>query len=542
MEKTMQSQSRFYFLGLFAVLAGMLVLLGRVHPTQAQPQQASTETEFIPPTTFDPSLNCRFGGTVSGDSQHEIEWLSTFGTGTFVGFTADQPIDTFGQEILRLIRVNQTKDNQGNYTNGYTTIPRANHIADIASGRPGYVWMIGNEIERGESQDDIFPEMYAVAYHELYTLIKNADPTARVAVGGMVQVTPGRLQYMTKVYNEYQRIYGTQMPVDVWNVHIYPLPELTRTGDPNDISGVALGTDPSLGLFVSDTLDVSCDNHTDNVMCYAEHTKIGMVDKQIRDIRQWMLVRGYQDRPLIISEMASLLPWGEEPSCFRDEEGQCFSRDRNAEYMDEVFNYLLNERDLTLGYPRDDYKLVQNWNWFSLYNDGVGFGSNLVGGGFVDREPGDTRALTPVGQTFKQIIEDTPNKPDLFFMEHNESWSVNAEGLNEVDIDVKFGNTGHVLLDETIRISLYENRDNPQLLATRTINRDLYGCGMNTASASFTWVADEIGINEYWIRVDRSNAIDELDESNNEVSGIFIVNPPDAPPPSYIYIPIFIGD
>lgn len=532
----MQITSQKLLVSMFVITTSLLMSgLGRFPSTQAQ---AQPKTDTVPPDTYDPTRNCRFGGTASGDNAHEIEWLSTFGTGTFVGFTADQPNNTFGQELLRLIRVDQNKDANGNYIDGYTTVPVASHIEDIANGRLGYIWMIGNEIERGFSQDDILPEMYAVAYHDLYNLIKTADPTARIAVGGMVQATPSRLQYMTKVYDEYRRLYGTQMPVDVWNVHVYPLPELTRLGAPNNIAGVALGTDPSIGLFVSDELDVSCNDHTDNVMCYTEHTALGMIDQQIRAFRQWMVDRGYKNHPLIISEMAVILPWGEEPSCFRDENGRCFSRDRTAEYMEDVFAYLLEARDLTLGYAQDDYKLVQNWNWFSIYNDGVGFSSNLVGGGFVDKEPGDPTALTPVGQKFKQIIQDTPNKPDLFYIDHIESWSVNSDGLNEVDIDITFGNTGHVLLDDTVTASLYENRDNPQILATRTINTDLYGCGLNRATASFTWVADEIGINQYWIQLDRSNAINELDETNNEVGGVFIVPDPDKPPPVRIYIPV----
>ena len=42
------------------------------------------------------------------------------------------------------------------------------------------------------------------AYHELYTLIKGADPTARLAIGGVIQATPLRLEYLTKVWNEYR--------------------------------------------------------------------------------------------------------------------------------------------------------------------------------------------------------------------------------------------------------------------------------------------------------------------------------------------------
>ena len=45
---------------------------------------------------------------------------------------------------------------------------------------------------------------------------------------------------MQIVWDTYAALYGTPMPVDVWNMHIYILPEVQGIG------GVALGTDPSL--------------------------------------------------------------------------------------------------------------------------------------------------------------------------------------------------------------------------------------------------------------------------------------------------------
>lgn len=533
----MQSKSKYALFGLFAALVCLVGILGRANPTKAQ-----LEDEFVPPSTYDPTRNCRFGGTATGDDPHEIEWLSTFGTGTFIGFTADQPNNTFDQEMLRIIRVVQNRDANGNYINGYTTTPNADHIASIAAGRPGYVWFIGNEMERGESQDDMQPKQYAVAYHNLYQLIKNADPTARISIGGVVQPSPGRLQYLTKVYDEYLRRYGTPLPADLWNTHIYPLPELTRLGGPNDIAGVAIGTDASIGLFVSDDLNVDCTDPTDNVMCYAEHTRMQTFEYQIRAMRQWMADHGYQDKPLVISEMGVLLPWGQGGSCFKDEFGACFDRPRTADFLEESMSWMLNERDLTLGYPKDDYKLIQNWNWFSLHSPGVGFAGNLLTNGYVNKEPGDPTALTDVGRRYKNLIASTPNKPDLFFIQHSETWTINSAGFDEVKIDIKFGNTGHVVSNQPVKVTLFENRDNPRVVTQKTINSDLYGCGMNSAAASFTWVADKIGINEYWIRLDQGNTISELDETNNEVNGIFIVNPPNEPPPTLLYIPMLIGE
>ena len=102
-------------------------------------------------------------------------------------------------------------------------------LPSFVASRPGLLWAIGNEIERRDwdtgGQDEILPELYAQAYHEVYTTIKRADSTAQVANGSMVAATPLRLQYLERVWNAYTAAYGQPMPVDVWNLHIFILPE-----------------------------------------------------------------------------------------------------------------------------------------------------------------------------------------------------------------------------------------------------------------------------------------------------------------------------
>ncbi|HUV93657.1 MAG TPA: hypothetical protein VMX14_02340, partial [Anaerolineae bacterium] len=112
-------------------------------------------------------------------------------------------------------------------------------IVAAAQANPGSLWLIGNEMDRYDwggvnpynrdirnpedpyqGQDEMLPEVYAQAYHEFYHLIKEADPDAQVAIGGIIQATPVRLEYLTKVWNAYCTRYMTDtMPVDVWNVH-----------------------------------------------------------------------------------------------------------------------------------------------------------------------------------------------------------------------------------------------------------------------------------------------------------------------------------
>lgn len=55
------------------------------------------------------------------------------------------------------------------------------------------------------------PHIYAAAYHALYYLIKQADPTARVIAGTIVQPTPLRLRYLDMVLD--------QLPSDIRRGH-----------------------------------------------------------------------------------------------------------------------------------------------------------------------------------------------------------------------------------------------------------------------------------------------------------------------------------
>ena len=46
-----------------------------------------------------------------------------------------------------------------------------------------------------------------------------------MAIGGVSQVTPLRLDYLERVLAAYEKQYGQPMPVDVWNVHTFILRE-----------------------------------------------------------------------------------------------------------------------------------------------------------------------------------------------------------------------------------------------------------------------------------------------------------------------------
>ena len=258
----------------------------------------------------------------------------------------------------------------------YQHWPDAATIQAAARANPDSLWLIGNEMDRldwpGGRQDEMLPELYAVAYHEMRSLIRAADPTARIAIGGIIQPTPLRLLYVDRVWDAYIRTYGSEMPVDVWNIHAFLLQEQRNAWG----ASIPPGIDAAQGLYVGETW---------------RHVDLASFVWQIRSFRRWMQLRGQQHKPLIITEFGVLLPnpvFGED-----DTDPQPV-----LDFLTATFDYLRTETDCSLGLPADDCRLVQRWNWFSLDHAGAfNCHHHLV-------EP-QSRTLTVTGETFQGYVE-----------------------------------------------------------------------------------------------------------------------------------------
>jgi hypothetical protein len=204
----------------------------------------------------------------------------------------------------------------------------------IARANPGALWIIGNEPEC-ISQGNSTPEQYAEVYQELHTLIKSQDPSAQVAIGGVVQPTGLRLKWLDKVLDHYLATFGHPMPVDVWNMHNMILPEVRDQWG----CGIPRGLDDAEGRLYAVEDNDSLDYFVQHVL----------------DFRRWMRDHGQRNKPLIISEYGVLMP-----------AEHAFTADRVNRYMNATFDYLLAARDDELGYPADENRLVQRWLWYSL--------------------------------------------------------------------------------------------------------------------------------------------------------------------------------
>jgi len=335
--------------GALAALLALLLL----------PSAARTEAPLYTDLTdrFGVGLQPKFGLITDFDiASLHIGWYSDWRTQL-------HPLRPAGIEYAQLIWVDRA-----------SFFPPLGQLGPTVDANPGCLWIIGNEPEC-VYQGKATPEEYATVYHDLYTFIKARDPSAQVAIGGVVQPTPLRLEWLDRALNHYQTTHGRPMPVDVWNIHIQILQEKRNSWG----SEIPVGLTETQGRLYGL-------NDNDNIDIFRE---------LVVEFRTWMRDRGLQNKPLIISEYGVLFP---------PEYG--YTPERVSAYMSASFDYLLSARDPNLGYPADENRLVQRWLWYSLneqpYNLSTGQGFN---GALYDyRYPTYPGVLTSVGINFRSYM------------------------------------------------------------------------------------------------------------------------------------------
>jgi len=471
------------------------------------------------------STNCRYGTFAYGSL---VPKVSDFGMGWYLDFAAHNLVAPNSVEFVQTIRLKQDKDGC-HYLPGYSTDPAlTNGLEDLILNHPGSLWVIGNEPDRGPNpglctggQDDIHPEVYARAYHDVYHFIKQHDPTALVAIAGLVQVTPGRLQYLDKVWQTYLQEYNTVMPVDVWNMHIYILPEATPDGQPSGVANVALGTDLALAIRESGGDPSKCADP--DVYCWAEHDDLSVFAEQVVAMRTWMKQHGEQNKPLILSEYSILYPFRDydDPinptTCWlQDENGKCFTAARVSKFMTRTFNYLETAADPTLGYPADNNHLVQQWLWFSMYynQQDIGYVSNLL--------EDDYTTLTPVGQIFSSTVNTLATHVNLVATEaaHPAVFTSVPGGTVTAPLSVSIYNNGNTQTTSPFTVTFYSDAARTQIIDTVTITNSLRGCARKIV-AQGSWANLTVGVHRYWAWVEG----DAPNTQDNVAEGFVLVNP-----------------
>ncbi len=323
-------------MGLSLLLAVFIVIsqAGTVQP----PDTLHSAHHFLPPY---PNPRDRFGFDVSGSmSGYDVERLNA-GWYSNWGASAD-PAHPDGLTYVQMIRFSAGSDSHD--PDQISVSPNRTTIARIAAAHPGSLWMLSNEPDSQYQGNPIYPDVYAHVYHEFYHYIKGLDPTALIANGGIVQPTPCRMEYLDIVLETYEQAYSTTMPVDVWNIHAFTLREVYG----------------SWGASTPPGVDKSCGIDYD----IRDADDIGLFRDNLIAFRQWMKDHGQQNKPLIISEYGIL--W---PNWLTDEDGRGFPPSRVSHFMTQTFDLFLNEIYPSVGYPADNYRLVQAWAWYSLSSD-----------------------------------------------------------------------------------------------------------------------------------------------------------------------------
>ena len=236
-------------------------------------------------------------------------------------------------------------------------------LAEALAANPGSKWLVGNEPDV-VWQDNVTPERYAEIYHEVYTFIKEHDPSALVAIGGVSQPTPLRRAYLDIVLDTYQERYGEPMPIDIWNVHAFTLREEADSWG----VGIPPGMEGQEGVLYE----------------IEDHDNIDIIAGNLRDFRRWMADRGYGDKPLVISEYGILMP-----------EDYGFPPEDVAAFLTATFD-LFREMTGEEGYAPDGDRLVQWWFWYSVNDPDIYSTGNLW-----DEESGQ---LTGLGRVWMNYI------------------------------------------------------------------------------------------------------------------------------------------
>jgi hypothetical protein len=536
-----------WYLSLLAVFGGlglglMLVLQPRSWAAPPQPEDQGTP-ELAPPPVSQDYLstmnwavdadypNCRLGVGITFNPITTYDYVP-LRLGWYVDWQArTSPIKPDGMDYYHTVWTKQDRSPEGDYLPTYSVSPALDFssggLGPMVQANPGSVWMVGNEPDRVISQGDTMPDMYAQIYHDVYYFIKGIDPTAKVAIGAVVQPTPIRLQYLDLVLTEYKTRYGSSMPVDVWNTHLYIIAE--ERGKP--------------GAEIPPGIDVS----TGRLYTAQDHLDISVFMSLVAELRTWMKERSYQDKPLIVTEFGALLPlW------YLDDFG--FTQDDINSFIADAISYMNSTTVVNLGYPADSYRLVQQAALYSLDNDSVFdslsaseaavnlFQPHLRGhdgvfgalspseipyrwGSFLFHStPPYTRTAT--GDYYAGFAATLPASVDLLpYRSSTDPGALIAPGGETISptFKVMVSNTGNSTPPISVTVRFFDVTDGQgeQVGSDATVAA-FTGCG-TLREAGVVWPNLPAGLHLMRVEVDPDNLIQESLESNNVLTGTILV-------------------
>lgn len=350
---------------------------------------------------------------------------------------------------------------------------------------PGALWILGNEPDR-YGQDGLTAAQYASFYHDLYTYIRATDPTSRIAIAGIVQPTPIRLRYLEMILASYQQQYGVPMPVEIWDIHNFILPE-------NCYWGASIP--PGLDAYLSEA--VACPASLD------DHGDITIFKNQIRNFRQWMNDQGFRNTPLIVSEYGILLS---------KYHGYDYTLVRN--YMRSSFDYMLNTTDAQIGYPADGNRLVQEFAWFSLNYWELDLNTNIgLNGNLLDH---DSAQITPLGRDFAAYTNAVTVRTIDLAIQDIQLSATTVDVNTPVTINTAFVNQGGIAA-ENVTVQFWDGNPNTggTLLGTSAVEAQVRNDCHTPQQVSYQWQPTLPGVHTIYVNLAASNQDREVNLNNN---------------------------
>lgn len=366
----------------FAILFGLLLMIV-VAVVCPFPAVADNPTPFS---------NCRLGVTVDGSPVVDPK-VDELNLGWYGNFAPNSSPIPEGMEFIRTIRLNQVHGDPYDPAPGtclygvyscysdpptYTLVMPSSfaELAQSATDNPGSMWAVGNEpdgrqwLEGGVwvGQDEIEPELYARAFCEISQVIRDSDPTARIAIGAVIQIgeeilsTTGttitlRTEYLDRIWDEYPNVCnGRQLgdDVDMWNIHNYVLREVSRMRTIPGMCGSESTIDRSEWWGAEIPPGLYPEYCTGQWTSGEDNGDVDLAIGQIVRFRKWMADKGERNKPLIITEAGlNMGSYWVLPSQVKS-------------FLTDYLDYVLNQQDPELGYPLDENRMVQRILWWSL--------------------------------------------------------------------------------------------------------------------------------------------------------------------------------
>jgi hypothetical protein len=439
-------------------------------------------------TTDAETLLCRFG--VNAVESQTTPSLPDLGAGWYMNFTAQSnPARPEGIEYVPVIRFQPSAT-----APGYTYNPNGAALQQTIGNNLGAKWLISNEPDSTQ-QDDLTPAVYARAYHELYHLIKNADPTAQVIAGSIIQATPLRLAYLDQVLSSYYAEFNTALPTDGWSIHNYILNEVSCSHNPANCWGA--GIPPGINWPYGE------------VRRLADSDRLSIFVERVDRFRQWMANRGYRGLPVYLTEYGVLFP-----EDYVDENGNTFPPARVNAFMAATYDYMQTAVNPTLGDPHDEYRMVQQWAWYSTTD--INYNGVLF-------DP-QTLQRTEIGEFFADYTATVPRDID-FYPTAVSAIAFSALSQGEavtVTLRAHVANSGNLTQPAAATVRFYNGHPSNGLPLGPEQAVSLSGCG-DYQSFTITWPHVAPGQYDVYVQVIAADGVSETDVSNNLVMGQVVV-------------------